>query len=319
MPEKNSIVWPQLRVADWTDTRETLHMWMQVVGKIRLAHAPLTNHWWQVTLYVSPRGLTTSAIPYGDRLFDIEFDFFAHQLLIRADNGTTRTVALAPKSVAQFYGETMQALDELGLETRIQGRPNEVDPSIPFAEDTEHASYDPEAAQTFWRQLVHANRLLNDFRSGFTGKVSPVHFYWGAMDLACTRFSGRTAPEHAGGAPHCADWVMVEGYSHELSSCGFWPGGGEEGAFYAYSYPEPEGYRDYRLTVPGAHYAADLGEFVLPYETARVAPDPNEMVSMFLHETYAAAADLGNWDRESLECDPRRWAEKRVAARWSAR
>ncbi|WP_433522176.1 DUF5996 family protein [Nocardia pseudovaccinii] len=315
----STATWPRLRVADWTGTRDTLHMWTQVVGKIRLAHAPLLNHWWQVTLYVSPRGLTTSAIPYADRLFDIEFDFLAHRLVIRADNGDTRTVALAPKSVAQFYTETMQALDELGFETRIQGHPNEVEVSIPFAEDTQHAAYDPMSAQAFWRQLVHANRLLNEFRSGYTGKNSPVHFYWGAMDLAYTRFSGRTAPEHSGGAPHCADWVMVEGYSHELSSCGFWPGGGAEGAFYAYSYPEPDGYRERRLQVPGATYDPNLGEFVLPYETVRTADDPNAAVAAFLHETYEAAAELGHWDRSTLECDPHRWAQQRAAAPWSLR
>lgn len=319
MSETNSTAWPRLRVAEWAQTRETLHMWMQIVGKVRLAHAPLLNHWWQVTLFVSPRGLMTPAIPYGDRLFDIEFDFLADRLVIRADTGDMRSVALAPKTVAQFYAETMQALDELGLRTRIQGRPNEVDPSIPFAEDTRHASYDPESARTFWRQLVHANRALGEFRSGYVGKSSPVHFFWGAMDLAYTRFSGRTAPEHGGGAPHCADWVMVEGYSHELSSCGFWPGGGEEGAFYAYAYPEPEGYRERQLQVPGAGYDAALGEFVLPYETVRTTDDPNAVVAAFLRETYAAAAELGRWDRAELECDPHRWAEKKAAAPWSLR
>jgi hypothetical protein len=227
--------WPSLRVDDWTATRETLHMWTQIVGKIRLAHAPLVNHWWQVTLYVSPRGLTTSAIPYEAGVFDIEFDFIEHRLHIRCSDGGLRQIALEPKSVAAFYAEVMAALDELGITVQLRASPNEVDPAIPFADDHTHASYDAQAAHLFWRQLVSADRVLHEFRSHFLGKVSPVHFFWGAMDLACTRFSGRTAPEHPGGAPNCGDWVMVEGYSHELSSCGFWAGGGEEGAFYAYA------------------------------------------------------------------------------------
>ncbi|NEW42917.1 hypothetical protein GV794_11330 [Nocardia cyriacigeorgica] len=318
MPDSR-IEWPHLPVAEWADTRDTLHMWMQVVGKVRLAHAPLLNHWWQVTLYVSARGLTTSAIHYDEEVFDIEFDFVDHRLVIRAGGGSTRMVDLAPKSVARFYEEIMRALDDLGLGTWIQARPNEVDPSIPFAEDVDHRSYDPAAVHAFWRQLVHANRLLNEFRSGFVGKTSPVHFYWGAMDLACTRFSGRTAPEHAGGAPHCADWVMVEGYSHELSSCGFWPGGGEEGAFYAYAYPEPKGYAERPIRTPDAYYDQGLGEFVLPYEKVRTSYDPSGTVSGFLRDTYEAAAVLGDWDRTALECDPSRWAHERAAARWSQR
>ena len=231
--------WPSLRVDDWTATRDTLHMWTQIVGKIRLAHSPMVNHWWQVTLYVTPRGLTTSAIPYETEAFDIEFDFIDHKLLINSSRGATRTVALEPKSVAQFYSQTMQALDDLGFNTRIQSHPNEVDPAPRFAEDVEHASYDPNAVHLFWRQLLQANRVIGRFRSRFIGKVSPVHFFWGAMDLACTRFSGRGAPRHPGGAPNVGDWVMVEGYSRELSSCGFFPGGGDEGAFYAYAYPQP--------------------------------------------------------------------------------
>ncbi|MEV4123566.1 DUF5996 family protein [Nocardia sp. NPDC049707] len=317
MSESNSMVWPSLRVSDWQDTRETLHMWLQVVGKIRMAHAPLLNHWWQVTLYVSARGLTTSAIPYDNAVFDIEFDFVDHRLVIRADDGSTRSVALAPKSVAQFYVETMRALDELGLGTRIQGRPNEVEESIPFAEDTRHRSYDPDAVWLFWRQLVRANKLLNEFRAGYVGKVSPVHFYWGAMDLACTRFSGRPAPIHAGGAPHCADWVMEEGYSHELSSCGFWPGGGAEGAFYAYAYPEPTGYADH--PAGEGYYDRDLGEFVLPNEVVRKSNDPDAVVAEFLRRTYEAASTLGDWDRGALESDPYRWAQQRAATRWSRR
>ncbi|MQA17563.1 MAG: hypothetical protein GEV09_26790, partial [Pseudonocardiaceae bacterium] len=224
-----SAAWPRLRWADWVDTRDTLHLWTQVIGKVRMAHAPMVNHWWHVTLYVSPRGLTTSAIPYRGHAFEIEFDFVDHQLHIRTSEGERRSVALAPKPVAAFYAETMDALSGLGIPTRIHATPNEVDPAIPFAQDYEHASYDPRAVELFWRQLLRVNRALTAFRSGFVGKVSPVHFFWGAMDLACTRFSGRPAPPHPGGAPNCPAWVMREGYSHELASCGFWPGGGKEG------------------------------------------------------------------------------------------
>ena len=235
--------WPQLRVADWAATRDTLHMWTQVVGKIRLAKAPMLNHWWQTPLYVTPRGLTTSGIPDGRRLFDIEMDFLDARMRIRTSDGGCRAVALEPRSVAEFYAETMAALRELGVDVAIRPVPVEVPLAVPFAQDTEHASYDAAAVRLFWGQLVQASRVITAFRSAFVGKVSPVHFFWGSFDLACTRFSGRTAPPHPGGVPNCADWVMVEGYSHELSSCGFWPGGGEEGAFYAYAYPEPEGFR----------------------------------------------------------------------------
>jgi hypothetical protein len=299
--------WPRLRLSDWAETRDTLHMWTQVVGKVRMAHAPLLNHWWQATLYVTPRGLTTSAVPYANGSFDCEFDFLDHQLRIRSSDGGGRGVALAAKSVAQFYAETMGALDELGIRTVIQARPNEVDPAIPFAEDHRHASYDPRAAESFWRQLVQADRVLGEFRAGFVGKVSPVQFFWGAMDLACTRFSGRTAPAHPGGAPNCPDWIMQEGYSHELASCGFWPGGGAEGAFYAYAYPEPPGYAEAPAGPAAASYSGDLGEFLLPYEAVAGAADPDRVLAEFLETTYAAAAGLGGWERAALEDDPHRW------------
>ncbi|MGV0680368.1 DUF5996 family protein [Mycolicibacterium fortuitum] len=299
--------WPALRVADWEPTRDTLHMWTQIVGKIRLAHSPLVNHWWQVTFYVSPRGLTTSSIPYRNRLFDMEFDFVDHVLAIRTSDGGSGSVALASKSVAEFYDETFTALRQLGIDTRISATPNEVDPAIPFARDHQHASYDAEAANLFWRQLIQAHRVINDFRSHYIGKVSPVHFFWGSFDMACTRFSGRPAPEHPGGAPNCADWVMVEGYSHELSSCGFWPGGGEEGAFYAYAYPEPEGFADYPVSPDAAFYSKDFRQFLLPYEAVRTSPEPDRDLMNFLQSTYAAAADLAGWDRAALECDPQRW------------
>jgi hypothetical protein len=302
-----------LRLSDWPETRDTVHMWTQIIGKVRLAHAPLVNHWWQATLYVTPRGLTTSAIPYANGVFDCELDFVDHQLRIRASDGTGRAVVLAPKPVAQFYAETMGALAELGIRTSIQPRPNEVDPAIPFADDHRHASYDPHAAERFWGQLLQAHRVLGEFRAGFVGKVSPVHFFWGAMDLACTRFSGRTAPAHPGGAPNCPNWIMQEGYSHELASCGFWPGGGEEGAFYAYAYPEPPGYADAQVGSAAAFYSRDLGEFLLPYEAVAAATDPDRVVADFLYTTYATAAELGGWDRAGLETDPGRWDDHRTS------
>lgn len=303
--------WPRLRVDDWIATRDTLHMWTQIIGKTRLTHAPLLNHWWQVTLYVSPRGLTTSSVPYRSGAFDIEFDFVDHRLLVRSSSGGSRSVALEPMPVSEFYFRTMAALDALGIDGPIQPRPNEVDPAVPFAEDHEHATYDADAAHLFWRQLLQADRVFGEFRSHFVGKISPVHFFWGAMDLACTRFSGRPAPPHPGGAPNCGDWVMVEGYSHELSSCGFWPGGGEEGAFYAYAYPEPDGFADYPVGPAEAFYSAENGQFLLPYEAVRTAADPDQALGEFLHTTYTAAAERGRWDREALEDDPHRWRDHR--------
>ena len=303
--------WPSLRVDDWTPTRDTLHMWAQIVGKIRMAHMPLVNHWWQVTLYVSPRGLTTGAIPYGTAVFDMEFDFVNHALVIRHSDGSERSVLLQAKPVAQFYEETLFALDSLGISTRIVARPNEVVHAVAFAEDYQHAEYDSDAARTFWQQLVQADRVIGEFRASFVGKVSPVHFFWGSFDLACTRFSGRPAPKHAGGAPNCPDWVMVEGYSRELSSCGFWPGGGEEGAFYAYAYPEPEGFGGYPVQPDAAFYSEEHRQFLLPYEAVRTAHNPDQALSQFLHSTYAAAAELGDWDRTALEDDPHRLPRRR--------
>jgi hypothetical protein len=290
--------WPRLRVSDWADTKDTLHMWTQIVGKVRMADTPVSNHWWNATLYVTPRGLTTSTIPYGHGAFDMEFDFLDHRLNIRATDGSHGAVTLAPKSVAQFYAETMSALTDLGLPTRIHAAPNEVDPAIPFAEDDRHASYDRRAAQLFWRQLVQVYRVFATFRSGFIGKASPVQYFWGAMDLAYTRFSGRPAPPHPGGAPNCPLFVMREAYSHEVASCGFWPGGADEGAFYAYAYPEPPGYPDAPV---GAHYDRQMGEFLLPYEAVASASSPDTELTEFLRSAYAAAADLAEWDRAALE------------------
>ncbi|WP_127783810.1 DUF5996 family protein [Rhodococcus sp. X156] len=305
MPEP-SVPWPSLRVADWTPTRDTLHMWTQILGKVRLVDAPMVNHWWQVPLYVTARGLSTSAVPHGHKVFDMELDFFDHQLLLRSSDGQVRSVALEPKPVADFYAQAMQALDELGLGTQIQASPNEVDPAIPFAEDDQHSQYDPAAAHLFWAQLVRANRALQQFRSSFIGKCSPVHLFWGSLDLACTRFSGRPAPTHPGGAPHCADWVMVEAYSHEVSSAGFWPGGGEEGAFYSYAYPEPPGFAASALVPAEAAYDAQLQQFLLPYEAVRTAEHPDQLLQQFLRTTYEAAADGAGWDRSALERDYRR-------------
>ena len=303
--------WPALAVDDWTATRDTLHMWTQIVGKIRLAQAPMINHWWQVPLYVTPRGLSTSAIAHGNGLFDLEFDFLDHRLDIRASDGGQRSIQLEAKSVAVFYDEITTALDALDLPVSIMARPVEVERAIPFAEDTEHASYDPDHARQFWSQLVAADRVMNQFRAHFIGKTSPVHFFWGAMDLACTRFSGRTAPAHPGGAPNCADWVMVEGYSHELASCGFWPGGSSEGTFYAYAYPEPTGYSDTPVRPDEAYYDTNIQEFLLPYRAVRTADDADATLLEFLHTTHAAAADAAGWDREHLEDNPHRRAGPR--------
>jgi len=298
--------WPQLRVEDWIPTRDTVHLWTQIVGKIRRALTPMLNHWWHVTLYVTPRGLTTSAIPYGGGAFDIEFDFCDNLLLVRSSDGNAGRIVLEPKSVAVFHAEVFEALARLGIQVSIRAVPNEVEPAIPFAEDRLHASYDPRAVRLFWQQLIQADRVLKEFRSHFRGKASPVHFFWGGMDLAYARFSGRPAPRHPGGVPNCADWVMVEGYSHEVSSCGFWPGAGDEGAFYAYAYPEPAGFTGYPVEPVDAGYDQELGLYLLPYEAVRRAADPDKHLLQFLHSTYIAAAEAGRWDRAAVETSPDR-------------
>lgn len=297
--------WPRLRVGDWEDTRDTLHMWAQIVGKVRLAKAPMINHWWQATTYVTPRGLSTGAVPDGDRAFEMEFDFCAHDLVVQVQGGERRAVALEPKTTAQFYSEFMAALDDLGIEVSIMASPVEVAEAIPFEQDTVHASYDAEAARLFWGQLVQADRVLRQFRARFTGKVSPVHVFWGALDMAVTRFSGHLAPRHPGGAPNCGDWVMVEGYSHELTSAGFWPGGGGEGHFYSYAYPEPDGYRDHPVQPPAAFYSQDAGQYLLGYQEVRESDDPDATLLAFLQSTYEAVADNGDgWDRDALDYRP---------------
>jgi Family of unknown function (DUF5996) len=293
--------WPALPLAVWQDTRDTLHMWTQIVGKIRLALEPMVNHWWQVPLYVNASGLTTSVMPSPGGGLEIAFDFQEHVLRMTTVAGERRTLQLEPRSVADFYHEIFAQLAELGVEVRILARPVEVEVAIPFAEDEEHASYDAEFASRFWRSLVSAHRALTEFRSRFIGKVSPVHFFWGGFDLAVTRFSGREAPLHPGGVPNCAPWVMQQAYSHEVSSCGYWPSGGEEGVFYSYAYPEPGGFRDHHVKPTAARYDEMLRDFILPYHAVRTSVDPEGDLQAFLQTTYEAAANLAGWDRNGLE------------------
>ncbi|HLA64921.1 MAG TPA: DUF5996 family protein [Rhodothermales bacterium] len=304
LPPLPADAWPPLPpLADWLDTVETLHRWTQIVGKVRLARTPLENHWWNVPLYVTARGLTTSAVPDGGRHFHIDFDFVDHRLVVGTSDGATESFALGALSVAAFYHALTEALEALGVQLRIWPVPVEIPGSVAsFPDDHAHAAYDADAVGRFWRALLQAHRVLTKFRARFLGKVSPVHFFWGGFDLAVTRFSGRAAPQHPGGIPNVGDWVMHEAYSHEVSSAGFWPGVGlGEAAFYAYAYPEPEGFRDAPVEPAAAYFHADLGEFVLPYEAVRTAPDPDAALLAFLQTTYDAGADLAAWDRPALE------------------
>jgi hypothetical protein len=296
--QAHSEVWPSLPLAEWKETYATLHMWTQIVGKIRLVQSPLINHWWQVPLYVTPRGLTTSIIPYGARSFAIDFDFIDHQLLVKTDDGTRKAIALAPRSVADFYRELMTTLRSLGLEVEIRAKPDEVADPIPFAEDDVHASYDGEYANRFWRILVQADRVLKEFRSRFIGKCSPVHFFWGSFDLAVTRFSGRRAPERVE-----ADRITREAYSHEVISHGFWPGSGniQSPAFYSYTAPEPQGLAQAKIRPASAFYNPETAGFVLLYDDVRQADAPDKALMEFLESTYEAGANLAKWDRASLE------------------
>jgi hypothetical protein len=295
--------WPALPLSEWTDTCATLHLWTQIVGKIRLAHTPLVNHWWNVPLYVTSRGLTTSPICHGARGFQIDFDFIDHVLRIVTTAGQTETIKLQPKSVADFYAEVMGRLRSAGLETRIWTMPVEIPDAIPFEQDRTHASYDPEYVNRLWRVLFQADRLMKRFRAPFLGKVSPVHFFWGSFDMAVARFSGRRAPELRSDSPNVGAWVMQEAYSHEVSSCGFWPGNGGYGraAFYSYAYPEPEGFERAPIQPASAFYDQGLGQFILPYDAVRQAASPDEAVMQFLQSSYEAAADLAHWDRAALE------------------
>ncbi|MES2168015.1 MAG: DUF5996 family protein [Pseudomonadota bacterium] len=295
--------WPALPFIGWQDTCATLHMWTQIVGKIRLALEPMVNHWWQVPLYVTATGLTTSPMPYQSRSFQIDFDFCRHALVIRTSDPQHVEFALAPMTVAEFYDRTMQTLRDLGIEMTIWTTPVEVADAIPFEQDQQHKSYDADAAQRFWRVLVQTDRVMKQFRSGFIGKVSPVHFFWGSFDMAVTRFSGRTAPPHPGGMPNLGDWVAREAYSHEVSSCGFWPGNGGFGkaAFYSYAYPTPPGFADAPLRPPQASFDRNLQEFVLDYDAVRMSDDPEATLLAFFQSTYDAAANAGRWDRAALE------------------
>jgi hypothetical protein len=294
--------WPSLPFAEWRDTAATLHMWTQVVGKIRLAQMPLVNHWWQVPFYVTSRGLTTSPIPYRARTFQIDFDFIAHRLTVATSDGTTGGFALRPATVADFYGEVMHGLKALGIDVPIWTTPVEIPSPIPFERDREHGAYDPDYANRFWRALVQADRVFTAFRARFLGKASPVHFFWGSFDLAVTRFSGRRAPRHPG-APNVADKVTREAYSHEVSSCGFWPGGAgmEQPIFYSYAYPQPTGFGEAPVRPAAANYNRDFGEFILPYDAVRRAAAPDDALLDFLQSTYEAAATLAHWDRAELE------------------
>jgi len=295
--------WPDLNFASWRDTAATLQLWTQIVGKVRLQLTPWVNHSWQVPLYVTARGLGTSPIPFAEQLLEIEFDFLSQQLLLRTSAGAQRALALEPRSVADFYVRVLGLLHELGVLVSINDLPSELEHPVRFPEDHVHASYDAAAAQRFWRVLVASTRVFSHFRSGFLGKVSPVHFFWGSFDLAVTRFSGRRAPLHPGGVPGLPDAVAREAYSHEVSSAGFWPGNDAfpHAAFYSYAYPEPAGFRE-RPVTRGAHYEAKLGEFVLPYEVVRASAAPEDALLEFLSMTYGAAADCGRWDRAALEC-----------------
>jgi hypothetical protein len=296
-------VWPDLNYSAWRETVATLHLWTQVVGKTRLTLTPWENHSWQVPLYVTARGLGSSPIPIGAEIFEIEFDFVSHRLAVRTSRGEERALPLQPQTVADFYRAVLDLLNGMGIAAAIKETPNEILNPIRFSQDTIHAAYDAAAAHRFWRALVHADRIFKLFRSGFLGKASPVHFFWGSFDLAVTRFSGRRAPLHPGGVPGLRDAVVQEAYSHEVSSAGFWPGneGFPRAAFYSYAYPEPKGFRE-RPVTPGADFDTTLGEFILPYETVASAPEPDALLLDFLATTYAAAAETGGWDRAALEC-----------------
>ena len=306
MSNNSQVPWPELPIAAWRDTAATVQLWTQIVGKIRLTKSPWLNHSWHVALYVTPRGLTTSPVPDGTRTFQIDFNFVDHRLRITTSDSTQRHFALPGHSVASFHAATLAALAELGIAVAIDEMPNELPDPVRFSEDIAHASYDPEAVRRFLQILVNTDRVFKQFRTGFLGKASPVHFFWGSFDLAVTRFSGRRAPRHPGGVPHLPDAVAHEAYSHEVSSAGFWPGGGaiDYPAFYSYAYPEPTGFRATKVRPDAAFFSEALGEFILPYDAVRTAADPDKALLDFLQSTYEAAAIAAKWDREALECDP---------------
>jgi len=301
--KSSSVEWPELPHTEWADTLETLHMWTQIVGKVRMELSPWVNHSWSVTLYVTSRGLTTSPIPYGGRTFEIDFDFVDHQLPIRVSDGQARSLALEAKSVAEFYRELLGTLKELDIDVAIHPVPNELPEPIPFPEDEVHKTYEPDHARRLWGALVQADRIMREFRASFTGKVSPVHFFWGSFDMAVTRFSGRAAPEHPGGFPNLPDEITREAYSHEVTSCGFWPGNRDapDPVFYAYAYPTPEGFSQAAVRPDAAFWLESFGQFALPYAAVRSAASPDDALHAFFESTHAAAADLAGWDREGLE------------------
>jgi len=290
-----SATWPALPLAQWQPTRDTVHLWTQIVGKTRLALEPRLNHWWNSTLYVSARGLTTGLMPTSDGGAEIELDFTRHELTMTTTQGESRRMGLRPRTVADFYAEYRSHLQELGIDAVINPMPCEVADAVPFDADTVHADYDADAVYRFWLSLVSAHRVMTTFRAGFRGKASPVHFFWGAFDLAVTRFSGRPAPRHPGGVPNCPDWVMAEAYSGEVSSCGYWPGGAEEGIFYSYAYPAPAGFSDQPVSPGPAYFDEKLGEFVLPYAAVRTAPAPEASLLSFLNSTFEAAYRQAGW------------------------
>ena len=298
--------WPSLPYAPWKDTFETLRLWLQIAGKARLVQSPWVNHQWHVALYVTARGLTTSPIPHDTRIFQIDFDFLEHRLWIHSSDGGSASFPLEAQAVAVFYEKLFSLLGELGLPVRINRKPNELPEAIPFHEDDVHRSYDADAAQRFWRALAQADRVFKIFRGRFSGKCSPVHFFWGSGDLAVSRFSGRRAPAHPGGAPNMPDRLLREAYSHDCSSCGFWPGGESEPYpfFFSYAYPAPAGFAEAAVKPAAARYNRNLGEFVLPYDAVRESADPDSTLLDFLQSTYEAAADLGGWDRDALEMRP---------------
>jgi hypothetical protein len=304
MSEAQQARWPDLPLATWRDTCATLQLFTQIVGKIRLVRTPWLNHSWHTALYVSGRGLSTSPIPDGSRSFEIDFDLLDGILRISTSDGAQRQLALTGRSVASFYVATMAALAEVGIDITIDQMPNEVPDPIRFSQDHLHASYDPDAVRRFFQILSNVDRVFKHFRTAFLGKASPVHFFWGSFDLAVTRFSGRRAPRHPGGVPHLADAVATEAYSHEVSSAGFWPGGGaiDYPAFYSYAYPEPEGFRATKVRPDAAFFSEALGEFILPYDAVRRDADPEGMLLDFLQSTYEAAANAATWDRDALEC-----------------
>src|ERR1700722_11209100 len=306
MSNARQVAWPELPTAARRGDYATLHLWTQIIGKIRLARAPWLNHSWHVALYVTARGLTTSPIPDGTRTFQIDFDLIDHDLRISTSDGARRRFALAGQSVASFYAAGMAALGELGIQIAIDEMPNELPDPVRFSQDMEHASYDPDAVRRFLQILVNVDRVFKQFRTGFLGKASPVHFFWGSFDLAVTRFSGRRAPRHPGGVPYLPDAVACEAYSHEESSAGFWPGSGtiDYPAFYSYAYPEPEGYRATPVRPAAAFFSEALGEFILPYDAVRTAIRPDQALLEFLQSTYDAAANAAKWDRDALECAP---------------